>query len=177
MAVAPTGMFSLPFQYMRNLIAQSSAFQIWAGHAGNATGAADHIYYDVFPARSGSGPNIPLAIISERPDDDAATDFDEEARGHFTGIINLVVTFMGDLDRDNPLEDELMTFRNTMGAIVQDMLQLANIGQAGDLGPVLTGRVASRSSVETSHPDDYENEDDLDDFIVMQLVWQAEGPV
>lgn len=117
MAVSPSGMLSLPVDYLRSTVAASSTFQTWTGTA-NAAAAKARVHL----GRAAANATHPLACV---------------------GFSNGFRRFSDDLDvwqQDNVLElmfrndfssslneaDAYYTFANQIGAIMADMEAIFN---------------------------------------------------
>lgn len=127
MAVTPAGMVSLPLHYLRLSIADSAAFRTWVGASTQAEALARiYINRETTPTR-------PFAVVAwDR-------NWSREAisgggRNYFEQRGDLMLMFEDDIADGLDEADAYFTFTNTVGAIIEDIEELA--GQAGYLNVV-----------------------------------------
>lgn len=125
MAVEPTGLFSLPIHYLRLTIAGSETFQAWVG-AEDAAGALDSVH--IVALRSGF--TLPFAVI-DWTKSFTRTKLAGGVRNHFEQAGDLALIFRAAVDSEHSDAEAAYTFLNEVGAIVEEIEELA--GQAAYL--------------------------------------------
>jgi len=124
MAVAPTGMLSLPLSYLRAAISASSNFQTLVG-AANAAAALAYIHVAEYESDT---PAPPFAVVAWG--DDAQVEATSGGtRDRFTRTGSLIVILRTAVDADHSSQDAAYTFLNVAGAILNDVMALS--GTAG----------------------------------------------
>ena len=117
--VAAEGPLSNPFVGLAALLAASTAFQELVD-ADDAAEALTHIQYPTEDLTGDDPPVRPWALI----EDDDLCNF--EINGNLQGSGQLLLTIEADPDAELSERDNLVTFRNAVGAIVTQMLTTAN---------------------------------------------------
>lgn len=141
MPVTPSGIISLPLQYLAELLAASAVFQVWTG-AANETEALDSIHYvgRADPAALAR----PYAIASFAADSGT---MNRQAGGvgssfGISGGVGLIL--FNDVNAALSIEDQVLAFANKVGAILAEMAAAAGTGGRFDFtsatwaGPFLT---------------------------------------
>ena len=134
MAVVPTGNESLPLKALRELLSLSSAFRTWVGVA-NPTEALARIHYIGFDDPGSK--TRPYAIVSFAID--AGWQLDKNAGGSVNnyGVGGLVVMeLLMSVDTGQAIDEQVLTFANTTGAIITDMSKLSGSGALFDFSEV-----------------------------------------
>lgn len=123
MAVSPSGILSLPLDYLRTTIANSSTFRTWTSSASVAAAKAR-----VYLVES-AAPTYPFALVGWK--DGMQLDSEEGgARNFFRQDGSLELLFRSQVS-DAFDSDDVYSHLNNVGAILQEMAALA--GQAGYL--------------------------------------------
>ena len=117
MAVSPTGMLSLPIDYLRDTIANSSTFQTWTGTA-NATAAKARTHV----GRAAGSATHPLACVGYSS---GFRRFSNELDVWQQDNV-LQLLFRDDFSRSLNESDAYDTFANQVGAVMEDMEALFN---------------------------------------------------
>lgn len=121
--VAAAGMFSLPLDYLRDMLANSSNFQTWTGTATAVAAKAR-----TFVIGADDDETLPLAVVGWQSF--ARQSVGSGSRNHFEGSGPLWLVLIASAASDTE-ENEAFTFVNNVGAIIADVEALA--GQAGYL--------------------------------------------
>jgi len=160
--VTPTGMLSLPIENLRILLAASTTFQTLV-NAGDAAAAKPYVYVDSID----ESVSRPFALVSDQAwnlslvGQGAVNAFDEG------GVLLLEIQAgVGDAYEDDGAGNNPgFEFRNTIGAIVEEMLDLAASGTYLDVSGVRFEVPPTRVLPETEAADE-------DFFAVrLQLQW------
>lgn len=121
MPVAPTGMISLPLDYLRLTLADATAFRTWVGAANQAAALAK-----IYPIQKASytSADLPLAVV------DWAENFRRVknaggSRNWFEQEGDLSVIFRGAVNPAHDDADAAYTFLNSLGAILSEVETLA----------------------------------------------------
>ena len=155
MAVVGTGAFCLPLENLRTLLANCSAFQTWTGTA-NATAAKARI--SLFAENIDT---LPTATITWGAQNNYASDkaFGGEGGTYIRGG-NADIFFIGDLEStyaayEDTLDDLMLDFCNGIGAIMDDLDELAGTDAYLDVtgwqkvgGPMRSGKEETEKIVE-----------------------------
>lgn len=125
MSVVPTGPISLLFKHLQDQFADSSAFQTWVGHPGNAATAIGHAH-----VMADDDPDRPFVMITP------GEDFSPIRIGEintFHTVGNIEVFFVAEVSAENAGNhtDAFYEFTNPVGAILDGIKALS--GQAGYL--------------------------------------------
>lgn len=121
MPVTASGPMSLPLAGLAALIAACPAFRTAVG-AANAAAALAHIFYPKVDLQAAIPPTRPWAIITD--DDICPWEIDHYTKSAGSLIISFEFPSANNLDVDS--SDALLTFTNSVGAIVLEALALAN---------------------------------------------------
>lgn len=127
MAVTPTGFLSLVPANLEESLSQSSTFQTFVGHTGNATAAKAHIYWIGMTASEIGAAERPYAVISvgeiELSKIAGGAQWNYQASGA-PGFL-----LYADVNTAASIKDQFVTMLNALGAIVKEMA--ANTGPMG----------------------------------------------
>lgn len=120
--VTPTGPLSKPFEEAALILAACSTYQSECGVA-SASAAREKIYYPYYDlgANENQWP-IPGIIID---DDDLNAQYMERNRDQ-GGSLMITFCFEVNEDYEDEPENQILDFRNKLGAILTEMLTLAN---------------------------------------------------
>lgn len=116
MSVTPTGPLSLPIAGVRDLLAASATWQTVCD-VETAAAALERIHIDEYDPETENG--FPHAVVLDHDS------FTHTKRRITLGQGQLAIVFMLIPEGDNDV-DKRMNFRNTVGAILTEMLALAN---------------------------------------------------
>lgn len=122
MPVTPTGIYSLPLEHLKNMLADSATFQSWVS-AANATEAKDNIH---LVGIDDENANSPYATI----DHGDSWNIEKIAGGmgnHYidSGTLRLYMESDIPASLKSTIGDAKIDFTNNIGAIVDEMLKLA----------------------------------------------------
>ncbi len=121
MATIPSGVFAVQLLNLKNLIANGSNFQTWTGAANSTAAKAFIHYFDAPAATTGNFCEI-------WPGEDWSLRRNSEL--YFSDAGTVAVMFRSDIaDADEPeteLADAALTFMNSIGGIVDDMMNDAD---------------------------------------------------
>ena len=133
----PSGVISLAKKHLADSLANSASFQAWVNHSGDATSAAEHIYWDALPRPSD---NVavhtlaqlkllrPFAIISLLRTQSTA----RSGGGTYTfgGSGGLMLEFEQDIlpAIKNDPKEIVIQFENSVGAIMADLQSRQHTG-------------------------------------------------
>ena len=123
MAVAPTGIASLPLKYLRDSLAECASFQTWTG-AANAAAALAFVHYVGTTTLT-----LPVAFVSWGGDARWRMNAGG-VRNHTEqeGDLELVLRGAVSTSTDAGEPDESMTLMNLAGAVIAELLLLAGTG-------------------------------------------------
>jgi hypothetical protein len=144
MAVVPSGLDALHAKTLRALIASTAAFRTWTGTGTQAAAEARILYLEGHAAASAA--QAPYGAVG-LPEDDIEIRIIGSPN---TGVVAGDLVF-GLFDYINPLNDELdevMTFWNSTGGIIKEMVE--NAGTTADLMS-FTRMIVGKPTLE--HPD------------------------
>lgn len=123
MAVVPANLEALPLKNLKDLLEASTTFQSWAAASGR-------VFYVGVPIDGETPLTRPYAIISFVGEDGFAIEtfaggatYEYEARG------SLAMMLFADVNTATSLADQVLTFANTTGLILEEMA--ANSGSSG----------------------------------------------
>lgn len=158
MAVAPTGILSLPIASLRIIISESTAFQTWVG-AADATAAR----LSIFPAGMEVQGARPLCVINYADGGFSMPRIAGGSRGHFDPGASGRLQFHFEADvapdmQDDPdFADGYFSFTNTVGAILSDIAELSGSDAYIDLRSVTLTYGPSRAdqSIQEAEGDFY----------------------
>lgn len=114
MAVAPTGMLSLPIDFLRNTVASSSTFQGWTSTANESAAKAR-----VHAVNAAASATAPMAVVGWQPGYVRTKD-GGGIRNHFTGNGPLFLLFRAGITESDNADAEY-AFLNKVGAILSEM--------------------------------------------------------
>ncbi len=122
---SPLGMMSLPISYLREMLANSSAFQTWTGQ-GTPTLAKARIHV----ARTPESSDKPLAVIG------FASDWSrrQEEQGLFFQENGLELLLQASVTSSDDEIDSAFEFMNNVGAVMTDLEE--SVGTAGYLNMI-----------------------------------------
>lgn len=155
LTVTPTGSLSLPFSKLAALIAQSTTFQTACG-VGSNTAALPFIDYPHWSTDNTGTPDfqVPGCIITDDDELMQRRDIHGSEEGELIVVFALAPN---PADNGNDKDAEIR-FRNTIGAILDEMLTLANDSDGNDGHNLdLTGWTKVITP-QRSNPDEYEDD-------------------
>ena len=162
--VVPSGPLSLPFSGCAKLLAASETFRELMtpeGHMGTLSESEVLAYID-YPKSTRDGgsqqPQIPLAVISS--DDQDQWEMTVQRHSYGTLLLSLLISIPEEY-LDDPPNAELY-FRNTVGAIFDEMYDVANT-PAGD-GSVYWNMVLVRQVIAPAECDNVLRPDGVDPY-------------
>lgn len=112
--VTPTGMLSLPIDYLRNTVASSSTFRTWTSTASEALAKVR-----VHAVSAASNATAPLAVAGWLPGY-TRTKVGGASRNHFEGQGQLILLFRAAISEAANADAEY-DFLNKVGAVVSEM--------------------------------------------------------
>ena len=162
----PSGSLSLPLKYMRDTLAASATFQTLVS-ALNATEALDSIFYV-----STTTTTPPFAVVDWSASGPIA-DWDQDsygARNRFeqTGSLEVILQAAVSSSTDAQESDEAITFGNTVGAIVDELLELAGQAAYLDITRVQAGPLMRPRQEEIASAGDFYQ-------VVLTVEWRSFG--
>lgn len=133
MTVNPTNIINLPLKHMQTLLSNCSNFQTWTGTASAAAAAARiHLYGEVDTEGQRNVTYPVAAIFFGEPNSIRGTKEFGGSGGLYTAEGDMDVLFIADVpaayagDDAGDWADRYVNFNNTIGAIIEDALALAD---------------------------------------------------
>lgn len=121
MTVTATGSMSRPLAGLSTLIAATATFKAKV-EASSTAEALPFVHFPKVKFKGNDPPTRPLAIVT---DDDIAQ-WERSRNGGSAGSLVLTFEFPSHPDYDPDSDDALLDFTNTVGAIIDEALALAN---------------------------------------------------
>jgi len=119
-SVTPTGILSLPLARLRTLVAACSAWTSWGGALG-----------DIYMVTAEPTSVRPFAVITDSDEWIAESDSSDPTAVNFRENGTLLMTVEADVDADHSVDDAAFDFRNNLGALIEDMMDLSGTGGTG----------------------------------------------